>query len=67
VAQPATLRKPNEGRTIAVVGDGYRFLATRRGHQRQVRPFQPGAVTSDAAMSAGVFGAAGQQMTGGGN
>lgn len=25
---PSTLRKPNEGRTIAVVGDVYRFLAT---------------------------------------
>lgn len=25
---PPTLRKPNEGRTIAVVGDVYRFLAT---------------------------------------
>jgi hypothetical protein len=25
---PSTLRKPGEGRTIAVVGDVYRFLAT---------------------------------------
>jgi hypothetical protein len=25
---PATIRKPGEGRTIAVVGDVYRFLAT---------------------------------------
>src|SRR5262245_6179170 len=25
---PATLRKPDEGRTIGVVGDSYRFLAT---------------------------------------
>ena len=25
---PSTLRKPNEGRTIGVVGDVYRFLAT---------------------------------------
>lgn len=25
---PPTIRKPNEGRTIAVVGDVYRFLAT---------------------------------------
>ena len=25
---PPTLRKPNEGRTIAVVGDVYRFIAT---------------------------------------
>jgi hypothetical protein len=25
---PATIRKPSEGRTIAVVGDAYRFLAT---------------------------------------
>lgn len=25
---PATLRKPREGRTVAVVGDVYRFLAT---------------------------------------
>jgi len=28
MTRPATLRKPNEGRTIAVVGDVYRFLAT---------------------------------------
>lgn len=26
--QPATVRKPHEGRTVAVVGDVYRFLAT---------------------------------------
>jgi hypothetical protein len=25
----ATIRKTNEGRTVAVVGDVYRFLATR--------------------------------------
>src|SRR5215218_9671540 len=28
MSHPPTLRKPNEGRTIAVVGDIYRFLAT---------------------------------------
>ena len=28
MTHPPTLRKPNEGRTIAVVGDIYRFLAT---------------------------------------
>lgn len=28
MTHPPTLRKPNEGRTIAVVGDVYRFLAT---------------------------------------
>jgi len=27
MAQPPTLRKPGEGRTVAVVGDVYRFLA----------------------------------------
>ena len=28
MTHPPTLRKPNEGRTIAVVGDVYRFMAT---------------------------------------
>jgi quercetin dioxygenase-like cupin family protein len=28
MSNPPTIRKPNEGRTIAVVGDVYRFLAT---------------------------------------
>ena len=37
MTHPPTLRQPNEGQTVAVVGDVYRFLATGDDTDGRVR------------------------------